>query len=213
MEKLIHIIKRVEQTKTPVCVSVGANDGIFVDELYHHNLLKAHWKCYFVEPVKETYEKLQQNMNDLFPNNNFIFENSAIHVDEGKGVLITAIEDDSNGMCSFFRSQTERSKLFQVNKITFKTFLAKHNLKHVDILKVDCEGMDYEIILQALECGLRPVIVLFEDIDLGVNTINIRGRAEFLKEISTYTDFELVQDQAKYQFEESNLLLINKKYV
>lgn len=213
MKKLIEIVNKLQSLKSPVCISIGANDGMFVDELHHHNLIKPHWKCYFVEPVEETFSKLQENMNNMFPNNEFVYENSAIHINEGEGILVTATEDDSNGMCSFFRQQTAFSKTFVVNKITFKTFLAKHNLCHADILKVDCEGMDYEIILQAFECGIRPAVVLFEDIDLGITDKKIRGKAEFLKQISQYKEFTLVQDEAKYEFERNNLLLIHENYV
>jgi FkbM family methyltransferase len=208
MKLLKKIISEISRQENFIFVSIGANDGIFVDEVYQSNLLNKDWKSYFVEPVPQTYEKLVKNYNNLYQNNNFVFENVAISNVEGYGYLITELVDDSMGMCSFFRRPTETSIKIPVIQTTMKSFLEKHNIKKIDFLKVDCEGMDYEIILQTLELGINPQVILFEEIHLeNFNNLNIRTHKDFYDFINK-SNFILIDDIPEYQYEDANKLLI-----
>jgi len=191
-------------------VSIGANDGIFVDEVFQSKLLNPNWNCFFVEPVKETFDKLVKNYQEHYPNNNFIFENYAIHVEDGSGFLVTNKVDDSRGMCSFFREENIHTERLPVIKKPFSFFLEKNNIKKIDFLKIDCEGMDSEIILQCFDNGIFPDLILFEDISLPIKDTSIRNFHNLSQKINEMEDYVIFNDEPEFQYEESNKLIFKK---
>ena len=66
MVKLKKILKEINNDENFIFVSVGANDGIFVDEVFQSNLLNIKWKSYFIEPVKERFDLLITNQTILW---------------------------------------------------------------------------------------------------------------------------------------------------
>jgi hypothetical protein len=124
--------------------------------------------------------------------------------------LVTSKNDDSRGLCSFFRSENEFSERIPVSKITFKDLIDKHQITNINFLKVDCEGMDYEIILQSFDNNIIPDLILFEDISLP--TIgNVRGRNDLIKKLNEMDEVIMIDDTIEFQYEESNKLIIKKE--
>jgi FkbM family methyltransferase len=211
MKKLKKILSNISNVDDFTFVSVGANNGIFVDEVFQSNLLNINWVCYFIEPVNETYNSLIKNYEEHYPNNKFTYENYAIHINEGEDFLVTNKIDDSMGMCSFFREENENTIKIKINKKTFKSFIKKNNITKIDFLKIDCEGMDYEIILQCFDNNIFPDIILYEDISLGVNQLGVRGLSNLVNWVNNQNDYLILSDIAEFQYEEDNKLLIKKK--
>jgi FkbM family methyltransferase len=213
MKKLNAIIEKISNKTDFVFVSVGANDGIFVDEIYQSNLLIPEWTSYFIEPIKERFDLLVNNYESKYPNNKFNYENYALYYENGESCLITSKNDDSRGLCSFVRQKTEESVSFLVDTRTFQFFVEKNQIKKIDFLKIDCEGLDYEIILQCLELKIFPKLILFEDISLGLNDKKIRGKTELIEFLSLYPEYEIIDDYPEFQYEENNKLIINKNFI
>lgn len=197
-------------TDESIFVSIGANDGVFVDEIFQSKLLNQSWKCFFVEPVKETFDKLIINYNKYYPNNSFTFINKALNTYNGKGYLVTHKADDSMGMCSFFRQYNAIDTVqLAVDCITFKKLVEDYNITNIDFLKIDTEGMDYEIVVQCIQNNIFPKIILLEHILISDNTVSLYN--DMLMNISVH--YQLINDIPEYQYEESNILLIRKEYV
>lgn len=211
MIKLKKIINQIGNQENFTFVSVGANNGIFVDEVFQSNLLNINWDCYFIEPVKETFDSLIKNYEEHYPNNNFKYENYAIHINEGDDFLVTNKVDDSRGMCSFFRNENENTERISVTKKTFKSFLLKNDINKINFLKIDCEGMDYEIILQCFDNKIYPDIILYEDISLGGNQKDIRSSVDLNVWVSKQNEYVIISDIAEFQYEEDNKLLLKKE--
>ena len=211
MVKLKKILKEINNDENFIFVSVGANDGIFVDEVFQSNLLNIKWKSYFIEPVKERFDLLITNYENHYPNNNFIYENSAIYIDRGDDFLITSKNDDSRGLCSFFRIESDISDKIPVTKITFKDLIEKHNIDKINFLKIDCEGMDHEIILQCLDNNIIPDLILFEDIQLSLTRNGVRNKTDLIDRINEIDELVIIDDVAEFQYEEGNKLIIKKE--
>lgn len=192
-----------------VFVSIGANDGIFVDEIFQSNLLDTSWRSFFIEPVQETFSRLVNNYNKHFPDNSFTFINKAISTYNGPGFLVTNKVDDSMGMCSFFRAESEHTIKIPVECITFSRLIEQYNLNTVDFLKIDTEGMDYEIVAQCINNNIFPKIILLEHITL--NNHSVTTYPQMLDLIQPH--YTVVNDIPEYQYEEANILLIKKEYV
>jgi FkbM family methyltransferase len=206
LKKILNNIKQVENF---TFVSIGANDGIFVDEVFQSKLLDLSWDSHFVEPIKERFDLLVSNYEDHYPNNNFKYYNYAIHTEEGDDFLITENIDDSKGMCSFFRADTNTTVKIPIKKKPFRLFLEDSKIKKIDFLKIDCEGMDTEIILQCFDENIFPELILFEDINLETNVRKIENLEKYIKD----SDYLMINDTPEFQYEESNKLLIKKKYI
>jgi FkbM family methyltransferase len=216
MIKLKKILNGIGNEKDFVFVSIGANDGIFVDEIFQSNLLNINWSGIFVEPVKEKFDLLVENYKFHYPNNKFQYENSAIHIESGDDFLITQVDDDSRGLCSFFRVENEFSERIPVKKITFLDLIKKYNIKKINFLKIDCEGMDSEIILQSLDNNIIPDLILFENINLPILNEKVRNFDNLVKRLDDFDNLIILDDIPEFQYEESNKLLIKKdllKYV
>lgn len=216
MVTLKKLIKHIGNNENFTFVSIGANDGIFVDEVFQSNLLDVNWNCYFIEPVKETYDRLVNNYNEHYPNNNFVYENYAIHNEDGEGYLVTNKVDDSRGMCSFFRDENEHTEKIKVDKKTLKHFISKNKIENINFLKIDCEGMDSEIILQCFDNGILPDLILFEDISLNLDGTSIRSIVDLINVIDNGDEYVIIEDIPEHQYEESNKLIVKKellKYV
>lgn len=213
MKILRKIVDTISQDIDFTLVSVGANNGLFVEELVFFDILKKDWNCLFIEPVKESFNKLIDNYNNHYPSNKFKYENSAVFIEEGTGELITSSADDSFGMCSFFRPKNVNSVSIPVNLKRFKTILDKHEIKKVDFLKVDCEGFDYEVILQLLDIQMYPKLILFEDIMLGTTPENIikgvRGKHECLSALRAL-QYTIISDEPEVEFESANKFAVRK---
>lgn len=212
MKLLRELVSNLSVKNDFIFVSVGANDGIFIDEVYQSGLLTNKWRSYFIEPVKTTFDKLVSNYNSLYPNNNFVYENSAIYIEDGFGQLITRKYDDSNGLCSFFRKyKYDESVSYQVNTITFKTFLQRYNISHIDFLKVDCEGMDSEIVLQCFDNKIFPDVILYEDIEQYLKYVMdhkpIRRSPELVATAQS-AGYVLIENDKEKQSEVDNKLLV-----
>lgn len=192
-----------------VFVSIGANDGVFVDEIFQSNLLNMNWTIYLIEPVYQTYQKLISNYNRYYPNNKFNFINIAINTYDGDGFLITNNNDDSFGLCSFFRAETTQSVKIPVICSTFKSFINKYQISNIDFLKIDTEGMDYEIVKQSLLSKIYPKIILLENI--GISNSSVTTFEDMIKQ--TQDNYVLIHDTPEFQYENDNLLLIRKEYV
>ena len=192
-----------------VLLSIGANDGVFVDELYRSNLLNAEWKCFFVEPVRDTFNKLINNYNKDYPNNSFVFINRAINTYDGTGFLVTNKVDYSMGMCSFFRPETDDTIKIPVVCTTIETLFKQYNILNIDFLKIDTEGMDYEIVAQCIKNNVFPKIILLEHICLNNDLVTTYD--QMLSIIKPF--YTIIEDIPEHQYEEANILLIDNNYV
>jgi FkbM family methyltransferase len=213
MIKLKKIIDQIGNKENFTFVSVGTNDGFFVEEMFLSDLLNIKWDCYFIEPVKKSYESLIKNYNSHYPNNKFTYENYAIHINEGEDFLVTNKVDDSMGMCSFFRGdgENEDSVKIKVNKKKFKSFILNNDITKIDFLKIDCEGMDYEIILQCFDNEIYPDLILYEEISMPYEIKDVRTLRDLTEWVLNQNEYVIISDIPEHQYEDANKLLIKKE--
>lgn len=118
-----------------VVVDIGFNYGIFsLGALY-----KGASKIYGLEPNKHVYNIVKE----LYPEQdkvqiyNFAIsdKNEILQFKVGNNTLASSIAGD----VSDFKES------YDVQCLNFYDFLKFHDIKHIDFLKVDCEGTEYEI--------------------------------------------------------------------
>ena len=164
-------------------VQIGANDGKRFDSL-NSFIKKYKVKSLLVEPIKEHFEDLKKNYNNM---SNIYFENSLITVNNEISYLYKVNEKSLNkygehikGISSFnynhlVKHGVKKKDIIKqiANSITMSELLIKHQFKNFDLLFIDAEGYDGIIINDFLVSNtLRPYII-FEYIHIDNNTFKI----------------------------------------
>lgn len=120
-----------------IIIDVGGHIGLFV--LYSSQFCKK-GKIFSFEPTKENYELLCDNVRLNSLENVKVF-NIAIS-DRTKKNLIY-LNDDDQAAHSFYGTS---ESFVEVETITLNDVMQTENITKCDLLKLDCEGAEYEII-------------------------------------------------------------------
>ena len=119
-----------------IIIDIGGHIGLFT--LFCKQFTKT-GKIFSFEPIKENYEVFSENikMNSL---QNIISHNVAVTKTEGE--IPIYLSDDESGH-SVFEKDT---KTVNVESISLKKIIDVNNINRCNLLKLDCEGSEYEII-------------------------------------------------------------------
>lgn len=163
-------------------MNIGAMDGVMFDELIGYTNMY-NFKGLYVEPIPYLFEKLTSNIQST----GNLFENSAVSDYNGEIEMMTidrkviddglvhscfygmsAVFPPKNGLGSEFDRETveKYGKKVTVKCLTLDKLLRKHNVKKIDIFKVDAEGHDYIIFKQIDFDEFRPKVIRIEWINL-----------------------------------------------
>jgi FkbM family methyltransferase len=106
-----------------VIVDIGASVGPFLYSVLDRNFKQA----YCIEPQKDLFETMKLNLKS----SNITLINKGV-ADKDDEVLISSAYDTTEGR-------------FLINGMRFDTFLKTYNIEHIDFLKMDCEGAEYDV--------------------------------------------------------------------
>ena len=110
--------KLFEVEEGDIVVDIGATVGEFTYRI----LDKKPKHCYVVEPVSVFFDTLKKNLH-------------------GYPVSFTNVAITSDKFCKINWDGYDES----VNTLTFNEFIKMNRLEHIDFLKFDCEGGEYDI--------------------------------------------------------------------
>ena len=124
-------------------VDIGANNGMF--SIYAGHKAKR-GRVYAFEPEETNFNKLMRNIQ-INKMRNIIPDQKAVSDDDG--IKDFFIFDSSLGGNSFFNEKIDEGKGIArkslVETVSFKNLMIE-NVHHIDFLKMDCEGAEYEIL-------------------------------------------------------------------
>lgn len=143
----------------PFVVDIGAADGVLNSNSWILTTING-WGGLLVEPNPTAFNKLQSYYDMRTGRGGDIqLENSAISESNGTITLRMPENEDDDQLASI----TQRfPKKVEVNSITIKNLLDKHNVGQVGILSVDTEGYDFYVLKMWMETDNRPQIVITE---------------------------------------------------
>jgi FkbM family methyltransferase len=180
-DKALHYLGKKNGDQN-LALNIGSMDGVMFDEMIGYTNTY-NFKVLYVEPIPYLFEKLKSNI----PSPTAMFENSAISdymgeiemitIDEtaiDKGLVhscfygMSAVYPPKNGLGSEGDRLTveKYGKRVTVPCITFDTLIEKHNIKNIDIIKVDAEGHDGKIFKQFNLSLRQPKVIRLEWINL-----------------------------------------------
>jgi FkbM family methyltransferase len=177
-----HCIERIKHVKNPVIFDIGANIGTFTMWLANYF---PNGKIYSFEPQRLVYQMLCGNLaiNNIF---NVYTHNMALGNTNSK---ISISEPDYNTRNNFGRYSLKTDNIISkseksiINQITVDNFVFENNISHLDLLKIDAEGMDVEILHGSIDTIKRDSPVIFVEyfdnqnnyFDEIVNFLNLHG--------------------------------------
>jgi FkbM family methyltransferase len=130
-----------------VCVDVGANEGYF--SILASARVGPSGRVLAVEPQERLGPVIRENIR-LNRASNIVLEPVAVSDRPGDGELFLA-PDTNTGATGFTPSQRYRVPTQRVRTLTLAALLERHEIWHIDLLKLDIEGFEYEAILGSKE--------------------------------------------------------------
>lgn len=134
-------------------VQIGASDGKLSDPI-HPYIMKYRLSGVAVEPIPEVYQKLRATYK---AHPGVACVNAAIAKHTGS-VDLYVPENDT------MASLVGTGKKITVLGLSFADFVTLTDIKHIDMLQIDCEGYDWEILKQVDLDTWHPAVINFEHI-------------------------------------------------
>ena len=128
--------------KLNIAVDIGANVGGFC--VYAQEYSK---KIYAFEPLVENFAILEQVLEHCQINNVEAY-NTAIYSESGKELPLKLFGENCSGnvTCAQFDSHKLVETKQTCETISLNDMFEALNIRHIDYLKLDCEGSEYEIL-------------------------------------------------------------------
>ncbi|WP_460985293.1 FkbM family methyltransferase [Spirosoma fluminis] len=159
----------------PVIIDIGANAGFFDIQLLS-KIEKA--TIYAYEPMPANVRTLQRTLveNPRLQQSVRLSQKAVTGLPLEKLDLFAEAEENSQVVASRFADFNENNThKLTVPCITLTDIIQKNELQFVDLLKLDCEGSEYDIIYNTapeLMSRIRKMVIEVHDLDEGQNNIN-----------------------------------------
>ncbi|MFH1234966.1 MAG: FkbM family methyltransferase, partial [Candidatus Diapherotrites archaeon] len=131
-------IDKMRLPKKATIIDVGAQIGCFTIK---SATIAKKGKIFSFEPMESNFKLLERNVktNNL---NNVLFFHKGIANKKGKRKLYLCTDNTGGHSIS-----TKRSKKYEiVDCISLRQAISENKIENIDLLKLDCEGAEYEIL-------------------------------------------------------------------
>lgn len=156
-----------------VFVQVGANDGVTEDPIYPY-VSKYKLKGIVIEPVPDVFALLKENYRGLpVTCLNIAIGDPLLTFYAPKRNRLTGANAYKNTRTASFNKDIVRRSLKVANADElieavpvevrrFEEVMRDNGIERIDFLQIDCEGYDFEVLMQALK-NHRPRVINFEN--------------------------------------------------
>lgn len=138
------IVKSDIIKNSDVIVDIGANIGVF--SVFASKKAKM---VYAIEPMPDNYLSLKKNIELNTISNCKLFE-AAISKSDGFASLEISEDTAFHTLVGLNPNQSTKKKI-DVVTFSLDSFIEKNKISKIDILKLDCEGSEYEILFNTSE--------------------------------------------------------------
>lgn len=163
----------IKKINPKTIIDIGANLGdssIFFGQTYP----KA--KVYAYEPSSSVYKLLEYNLKQNNLNNVFIFK-LGVGSKQGK---VSFYENEQSGLSSMYGT-TSKTRKSVITVTTLSNIFRVNKIKRCDLLKVDCEGAEYDIILNLDKSVLNNIKNMIIEYHEGATKYDRNDLVKFLK--------------------------------
>ncbi len=191
--------------KNPIVIDIGANAGLF-DFLLLSKLNEA--TIYAYEPMPANIRLLNEtiNANPAIKNNILNWQMAVTGKEQDELEIFSEDTVDNQVVASIFKGfSPNNTKSIKVTCITLSQIIQQHNLHTIDVLKMDCEGSEYDIIYNTDPSIIRQIkkmVIEVHDVDNEKN--NIQYFSNYLKNLGYKIKYEPINSFC-YAFEADSL--------
>jgi FkbM family methyltransferase len=146
-----YIPQGFEIQKGDTVVDIGAHIGVF--SVFASKFAS---KIYSFEPSDENFKVLKENIAINNINNVVIPFNLAVSDNTGERVLFVS-PNNSAGHSFYAHESLHKNKEIIVSTVSLEDFVTSNNISVIDFLKIDCEGGEYNILL---ECSAKVLSIV-----------------------------------------------------
>jgi len=159
-------------------LDVGASMGVF--SIYAATSAR-NVKIYAFEPCNDSFDLMLENVRANHQEGQIKCFNLAVAADSQPRILF--LEDTAFFFPTLIVQQPETSpRQINVSCITLEEIIEANDLKKIDLLKMDCEGSEYEILYSTPETSFRRISeIRLEYHNLDVHRRNVESLQDFLK--------------------------------
>lgn len=178
-------VRRVNLPEAPIVVDIGGYIGDFV---VYMGVWRDAARIIVYEPTIENYTLLQKNVTENSLEGVVEAVNMAVGPDK-EIVINTAVSEDGEIHASSSWHARAEKRITPCR--TLDEVLAFHNLSNVDLLKIDCEGAEYDIVKSASDEALsvcQNIVLEWHKID------NYSDKLQFTRDKLKKNGFELIED-------------------
>ena len=156
-----------------IVVDIGAHIGYY--SLYSSTKVK-NGRVFAFEPFEESFEILIKNL-ELNQITNVVTQNMGVSHKSGSATLYLK-KDFSIGNSIY--QNTGTSSTVNIKTISLRDIIENNNLQKINILKLDCEGAEYEILLNLDNAILKKIDKIVAEIHPNIKNFKINDLSEFL---------------------------------
>ena len=159
-------------------VDIGANVGYFSLSVFS---IAPEAKVFAYEPMPNNFDLLKKYQSE-HSNLDFNIINKAVSGRKETLVLHYDANDSYTTAASIFEDENQPNQI-EVGTTTLEEIIAGDNLTHIDFLKLDCEGSEYEIIYGAPASVLEKISIIAIETHRGQgDRENIGSLSDFLRQ-------------------------------
>ena len=182
--------------KNVTIVDIGAHYGYF--SIFANNNTDKDSKIFAIEPNRENFEKLSENIKDCNLNNVNCF-NYALGSKSEIAKLYYG-QSQNNSIIENYSLLNKNDSFEEVQVKSLEEFIIQNDLRIIDFLKMDCEGAEYSIIENTPDYifdRITTISMEFHDLK------NKDNRPESIVKKLIENDFEIV----KFKYEKTTMNL------
>lgn len=174
------------KNKNLVVFDVGSNLGNysqFISSIFYKREINIH----SFEPIKELLNSQKIKSGNLIKNN--------VAVSDKNGVIKFYERDISSQSSLYEHSNLENDKIiksYDIETINLIYYIEKHDIKNIDILKLDVEGKELDII--------KSLVQGFNDIDIKIIKIESAYRRHNQDSFSNLLEIYTILNSNNYEF-------------
>lgn len=190
-------------SEDPIIVDIGANAGFFPILLLSKKP-KARFFCYEPLPANIAYLNRLKQMNPSINKQLKVFQLAVTDKNKGNITLFTEDNPNESAIASIHQNFDKRNKSSITVPVTDLSAIIQDNgLEEIDILKLDCEGAEFQILYSTPPPVMgRVKLILLEVHNLDNDKHNIKAMSTFLQLSGFTIQFTPFHNNCYYVFAE-----------